>query len=142
MKHDKKNNERLEPVDNENRQRGKEKGFTLVETLVSLLLVTLAVVFISNTLITAIEIQRNSEIRFRLFQEMENCKNELNCKPFDAFELKQGSYSKEVDLGKISWQITDISPTLKILRLFISSKKAAKRSYFYKSKYINNNDQS
>ena len=141
MKHYKKNNRRLERVDKKNREREKENGFTLIEILVSLLLVTLAVIFISETLIAGIEIQRKSGIRFHLLQEMENCKNELNAKPFDSLELKQGSYAKKVDPGNLSWDITDISPTLKIIRLFISSKGAAKRSYFYKSKYINNKDQ-
>ena len=142
MRHQQKNNEDLENVDKKNREKGNQNGFTLIETLVSLLLVTLAVVFISKMLITGIEIQRKSEIRFHLLQEMENCKNELNSKPFGSIELKQGSYSKKVDPGNISWNIADISPTLKIIRLLISSKGAAKRFYFYKSKYINNKDQS
>ena len=140
MKQYKLNYEGLECSDRENQHRKKTRGFTLIEVLVSLLLVTMAVVFISQTLITGIEIQRKSAIRFHLLQELENCKNELNCKSFDDVDLKQGSYSKKIAAAEICWDISDISPTLKIIRLVISAKYAARRSYFFKSRYINNKD--
>ena len=123
------------------RQPGaKAKGFTLIETLVSLVLIALAILLIAKVIVCAFDGHKKSRIRLNVSQELEFCKNQLLSKSFDSDELKVGSYSKKENHIKKNWQIKSITPTLKIIHLVISYKGLTKRVYFYKSKYIKNNE--
>jgi len=116
------------------------KGFTLIETLVSLLLIAMAILLIAKVIVCAFDGLKKSRIRLNVSQEMESCKNQLLSKSFDCNELKAGSYSKKENHIKKNWEIKSITPTLKIIHLSISYKGLTKRVYFYKSKYIKNNE--
>ena len=117
----------------------KTKGFTLVETLFSLLLISLAILLITRIIICALDGHKKSQIRFKTLQEIEFCKNQLLSKPFDSVELEEGSYSKEENHFKMKWIIKSITPTLKIIDLWVSYRGLTKRAYFYRSQYIKNN---
>jgi len=119
---------------------GKDSGFTIIETLFSLLLISLALVSVAQVITTAINAQKVSNLHFMMQQKIEYCRNQLVSKPFAAIELEEGSYSiKEYPL-EINWNIKDISPTLKLIHLSVSYKKITKKAYFYISKYIKNNE--
>ncbi len=136
MKHyrNKKNHKRFKrfgkPVGN--------RGFTLIETLFSLLLISLSLLFITQLMVGAIDAHGKSNTRFKMVQLLEFSKNELVSKSFDADELKAGCYSKAEGPFKMSWNTRDISPLLKVIRFSISYKRITKYAYFYKSKHIKN----
>lgn len=133
MKHNKKNKKQVKkPV--------KDSGFTIIETLFSLLLISLALVSISQMIITAIDAQKKSALRFNMQQKIEYCRNQLVSKTFTAAELEEGSYSTAEHPLKINWNIKNISPTLKVIHLSVSYKNITKKAYFYISKYIKNNE--
>jgi Tfp pilus assembly protein PilV len=133
MKHNKKNNKQFKKPE-------KDSGFTIIETLFSLLLILLALMSISQMITAAIGAQRKSTLRFNMQQKIEYCRNQLLSKSFAAAELEEGSYSTAENPLKINWDIKDISPTLKFIHLSVSYKKITKKAYFYKSRYIKNNE--
>ncbi len=122
-----------------NRKMMKEKGFTLVETLFSLLLILLAILLMTRVIICAVDGLKKSRIRFNTIQEIESRKNRLLSTPFDSVELEDGSYSKEENHFKMKWIIKSITPTLKVIDLWVSYRGLTKRAYFYRSKFIKNN---
>ena len=132
MKHNKKNKKQFKKPEN-------DSGFTIIETLFSLLLISLALMSICQMITAAIDAQKKSNIRFNMQQKMEYCRNQLVSKSFAATELEEGSYSSEENPLKINWDIKNISPTLKLIHLSVSYKRITKKAYFYISKYIKNN---
>jgi Tfp pilus assembly protein PilV len=133
MKHNKKNKKQFKKPE-------KDSGFTIIETLFSLLLISLALMSISQMITAAIGAQKKSSLRFNMQQKIEYCRNQLLSKSFAAAELEEGSYSTAENPLKINWDIKDISPTLKFIHLSVSYKKITKKAYFYKSRYIKNNE--
>jgi len=113
-----------------------ESGFTLIETLFSLLLVFLALIFICKTLIFSIYVNRNSLIRFKIVQKYEYYKYYLSSKSFDLIELKQGSHLKYENKFKINWIVKNITTSLKKITIKISYKDLMKQNFIYKSKFI------
>jgi len=133
MKHNKKSKKQV-------KKPGKDSGFTIIETLFSLLLISLALVSISQMITAAIDAQKKSTLRFNMQQKIEYCRNQLVSKSFAAAELEEGSYSIVETPLKINWDIKNISPALKLIHLSVSYKKITKKAYFYISKYIKNNE--
>ena len=133
MKHNKKNKKQFKKPE-------KDSGFTIIETLFSLLLISLALMSISQMITAAIGAQKKSSLRFNMQQKIEYCRNQLLSKSFAAAELEEGSYSTAENPLKINWDIKNISPTLKFIHLSVSYKKITKKAYFYKSRYIKNNE--
>ncbi|NIM13654.1 MAG: hypothetical protein GTO45_16170 [Candidatus Aminicenantes bacterium] len=126
------------------RQPGKQfkvNGFTILETFIALLIAALALVLVSNIIVSAIGVHKRSYIRLQITQKIESCKNQLLSKPFDAAELQDGHYSKEDHLFILKQDIISITPTLKIIHISVIYKykyhRITKKTYFYKSKYIN-----
>jgi Tfp pilus assembly protein PilV len=117
---------------------GTDNGFTIIETLFSLLLISLALMSISQMITAAIDAQKKSTLRFNMQQKIEYCRAKLVSTSFTAAELEEGSYSSPAPPLKINWDIKDISPTLKLIHLSVSYKKITKQAYFYISKYIKN----
>jgi len=117
------------------------RGFTVVETLVALLLIALALVLVSNIIVTAAGVYKKSQLRLQAEQEIESRKNRLLSGPFDSVELQEGHYLKEDPLFKMKWDIKNITPTLKLIDISITYKynyyRLTGKTYFYKSKYIN-----
>lgn len=116
----------------------KDSGFTIIETLFSLLLISLALVSISQMITAAIDAQKKSTLRFNMQQKIESCRAQLVSKSFAAAELEEGSYSTLENPLKINWDIKNISPTFKLIHLSVTYKKITKEAYFYISKYIKN----
>ena len=134
MRHNNKNKQQFN-------QPGKDRGFTIIETLFSLLLLSLALMSIAQMITAAIDAQKKSNLRFMMQQKIEYCQNQLVSKSFTAAELEEGSYSTEENPLKIDWDIKNISPTLKLIHLSVSYKmKITKKAYFYISKYIKNHE--
>ncbi len=124
-----------------------EKGFTIIETLFSLLLVALAVLLLTRAVVTAIDTYKKSRIRFIMSQEIESCKNKLLSTSFDSLQLQDGNYSKKENIFAFNWEIKSITPTIKAIKLSVSfsvslkhrAKGFTRQVYFYRSKYIKNN---
>lgn len=132
MKKYEKNNERF-------KKPGKDNGFTIIETLFSLLLISLALVFMTQVIVTAIRAHQRSTLRFNIQQKIEYSRNQLLAKAFDADEMEEGGYSTADDPLFLKWEIKNISPNLKKIHLSVSFKSFTRKAYFYKSKYIRNN---
>jgi len=113
-----------------------EKGFTLIETLFSLLIVFIALIFICKTLIFSIYTNRNSLIRFEIIQKYEYYKYYLYSKSFNSNELKKGDYLKYEKNFKINWTVKNITTSLKKIKIKISYKNLTKQNFIYKSKFI------
>ena len=118
------------------KQQEKEKGFTLVELLVSLMLILVALLFILNIIVFSIDGSKKSTIRLQVSQKLESCKNLLLSKPFDSEGLKDGHSSIDEAPFKTYQDIICISPTLKRIKISIFYKSLSRQIFFYKSKYI------
>ena len=109
----------------------KNNGFTLIEVLVSLILIALTLVSAARIISFALDAYRKSVIRFTMVQEMENCRNELLAKPFDSIDLADGEYTKQDGKIILNWHIESLSPEIKRVRLSVSYKVHKKKIYFY-----------
>lgn len=115
----------------------KTKGFTLIETIISLLLVSMALLMACKIIVYTREAHQKSRARFSLLQEMESHKNRLMAMPFEATQLKPGKYSLHEGERSITLTIEVISPTLKVVRMFGVHTKYRAATYkirFYISK--------
>ena len=121
---------------NEANLRQGERGFTLVEIIVSWMLVLLSLLFVCRIVVFAFDSFKKSRIRLQMTQKLESSKNLLLSKPFQSTDLSAGHTAGEDGLFKIDQEITDLSPTLKRIRLSISYKILTRQIIFYKSKYI------
>jgi prepilin-type N-terminal cleavage/methylation domain-containing protein len=114
----------------------KKKGFTLIEVLISLLLVLIALLSISRILIFTLEGNKKSFVLSQLTQQLESYKDKLISLQFDSKELEPGTTTILDHPFKTVKTISNISPTLKIIRLSIIYEAIIQSIYFYKSKYI------
>lgn len=113
-----------------------EGGFTLIEVIVSWVLVLLALLFVSDIIIFSINGTGMSRTRMEMSQKLESFKTQLAAKPFNSEELEGGSFSTVEGPFKINCHIVSLSSTLKKVRLSITYKTLCKQIYFYRSKYI------
>jgi prepilin-type N-terminal cleavage/methylation domain-containing protein len=97
------------------------RGFTLIETMITLAVVMLAVLANARVLTAALTQSRGAALRFRLVDKLEFYKNYLASRPFAAVELAAGGHEGAADGAAIEWRVRDSSPTLKWLRLRASS---------------------
>ncbi len=111
-------------------------GFTLIDSLFSLILIILALLFITKIFFFSMKGNQRSFTRLQLSQEMETCKNRFLSKPFHSPELAEGRATSENDRLKIASTIHTISPGLKKITLSVSSQYLTRQTYFYKSRYI------
>lgn len=116
----------------------KSEGFSLIEVLISLLIVSLAMISIVRCMTYSLAEYRKSVIRFNMVQEMENCRNRLLAKDFDSFDLGDGKYEKNGGRTALTWKIESLSTTLKRIKLSVSYNVYRRNIYFYKSRFINN----
>jgi len=115
----------------------KENGFTLIEVIVSFIVITLGVIALSRVTIFSLHFTKNCQNRFLLTQSFLNWQNTLLAKSFEAEELTSGLHSLAQNGLKISWQVTEISATLKKIELKVADHNIQKKGYFYKSKILN-----
>jgi len=124
----------------EGESRKKFPGFTVVEVLISLMLISFSLMSISLFIIYGLDGFVKSGIKFKMTGEIENRRNLLSGKAFDSIDLKSGIYSEETSLFLVRWDIRDVSPTLKYIRISVTYKYKTgtydKQLFFYKSKFI------
>lgn len=118
------------------KMRKKKRGFTIIEVLFSLLIISLALVFISKVIINSINLNKKSHIKFNILQKFECQKNTLISKPFYSTDLRIGNFSKRDGRFKLSWKIENVTESLKKINLSVSYKILKKQAYFLKSKFI------
>lgn len=132
----------LEKTDRRRRQEGQE-GFTVIEAIVSWMVVILGLLFIGRILVFSFDGLKKSRIRLEMSQEVESYKNRLLSKPFLSPDLADGFVRLEDGEFKIDRYISSISPTLKKIKFVITYKVLTRQFIFYKSKFIRevSNDQ-
>ena len=116
----------------------KNDGFSLVEVLVSLLIVSLTMTAIGRCITYSLTEYRKSVTRFYMVQEMENCRNSLLAKDFDSLDTGNGKYEKNGGRITLTWKVESLSSTLKRVKLSVSYGVLKRNIYFYKSRFINN----
>ena len=112
------------------------KGFTLIETLVSMSLVLLAVLFSARVTVFALTQARNSLLRFRLIEKLDYYKNYLSSLSQDAPELAEGEHSQENRECRVSWRVAAAGTFLKRIDLLTALPRYSLPLVFYKSKFI------
>jgi len=112
------------------------KGFTLIETLVSLSLVLLAVLFSARVTIFVLGQARNSLMRFRLIEKLDYYKNYLSSLSLAAPELAAGTHGQESGEFRISWRVAAAGTFLKRIDLLAAVPGYALPLVCYKSKFI------
>jgi type II secretory pathway component PulJ len=112
------------------------KGFTLVETLVSAALVLLTILFSARVMLFALEQSRKSALRFRLVEKLDYYQNYLSSLSFSASELAAGEHREENAGFTVRWRVEAAAPYLKKINLTVAVPSYALPLFFYKSKYI------
>ena len=115
----------------------KNKGFTLVETMVALVIVAISVLMLAGVLVISMQSNRHASIRMQLSQVYDGYQNRLVSQPFDSALLSQGEHGKREEPFDVNWQTQTISNTLKKINLSVSYRSQTRRKgYFYKSRLI------
>jgi prepilin-type N-terminal cleavage/methylation domain-containing protein len=116
----------------------RRNGFTLIEVMFTLLLVSLVVMTTARMTVVAFDSYKKSKAGFLLFSRMEDFKNQLLSGSFDSEKWNAGSYSTVEDPFMINWTIRLATPTLKVAHLSFSHKNGGvvRRDGFYKSRHI------
>jgi prepilin-type N-terminal cleavage/methylation domain-containing protein len=112
------------------------KGFTLIEMLVSLSLLLLAVLFSARVTIFVLGQARNSQMRFRLIEKLDYYKNYLSSLSLGAPELAEGEHRKESREFNVSWRVAAAGTFLKRIELLAAVPGYSLPLVFYKSKFI------
>ncbi|MBU4267560.1 MAG: prepilin-type N-terminal cleavage/methylation domain-containing protein [Acidobacteria bacterium] len=112
------------------------KGFTLIETLVSMTLVLLAVLFSARVTVFALAQGRNSLMRFRLIEKLDYYKNYLSSLSLSAPELAEGEHRQESREFRVSWRVEAAGAFLKRIDLLAAAPNYSLPLIFYKSKFI------
>lgn len=111
-------------------------GFTLFETLVSLVLVFMGVLFVARMIFFSLDYYNKSVLRLQMQQKLQYESHLLSSKPYEADELNRGRYSKEDKPFNISWEVTELSPTIKKITLTVTHKQFSRKISLFKSKYL------
>ncbi len=115
----------------------KNKGFTIIETMISLMIIMVGVVQIAAIIGQSIHLSARSRRVFYINQKLENIRNKLLSENYDSIKLKAGKTTKNDDGYKVYLKIVDVTSSLKTINLSIIDKGIRQKKYFYKSKYIN-----
>ena len=114
----------------------KNRGFTLIEILISMLLITISTLFLLKCMMVSLNGVKNSNLRFMAGQILENKKNSLLGMASGSPLLCEGERVEKVDDIKIRIKITNISEFLKKIILVASGKGYRSVSVFYRSEII------
>ena len=112
------------------------KGFTLIETMVSLSLLLLAVLASARIIVFAFEQSRRACLRFQLVEKLDYYKNYLSSLSFADPQLAEGAHRQKLAGCEVSWCVQAASPFLKCVRLTAAAPHYALPLSFYKSKYF------
>lgn len=112
------------------------QGFTLTETCVSMLIILLAIIYISRIMIHSMDSLKNSKSRLEVSEKFQSCAHYLLSRPFTSEELQAGNFTRSDRHFTISWQVNDLTPRLKQIILGVRRSRIAKQGTLYKSKVI------
>ncbi|MCK4836757.1 MAG: prepilin-type N-terminal cleavage/methylation domain-containing protein [Candidatus Aminicenantes bacterium] len=112
-------------------------GFTLVETMVALVLVLIGVMFVAKITIFTLDSYKKSFLRLTVLQKIQFHTQSLISKSYGSSELNEGKNCKHEHPFEIRWSVYELSPTLKKISISVQYDQLVYRSYFYKSKHIN-----
>ncbi|MEI6614029.1 MAG: type II secretion system protein [Chrysiogenales bacterium] len=112
------------------------KGFTLIETLVSLALLMLAVLFSTRIIVFALDQSRQASLRFRLIETGDYYKNYLSSLSFSASELADGSHRQDSQKFVVTWRVEPAEDGLKRINLLVAGPNYSQAIAFYKSSYF------
>ncbi|UCE22739.1 MAG: prepilin-type N-terminal cleavage/methylation domain-containing protein [Candidatus Aminicenantes bacterium] len=110
-----------------------DRGFTLVEFLVSFTLVTLLLTGTVQLTIHSLLVRRNAELNFKIVEHASSLLEHFKSLPYESEELKDGLISETVKDEDSSetfirkWKIEEISPHLKEIELEVTSEKFSQK---------------
>ena len=114
------------------------RGFTLSEMLVSLVLVFIGALFILRVLIFSLDYCRKSRLRLDVQQKLQSESHWLMSRPYGADVLSRGKYSKEDDVFRITWNVSQAGPEIKRIELTVQSGHHSGKICLFKSRYLFN----
>ncbi len=113
------------------------KGFSLVETMIAMIIVAISVFMLSSILVISMQSNKHASIRMHLSQVYDGYQNRLASQPFDSTSLAPGTHTKTEKPFEVRWETQDLSDSLKKIDLLVSYRRQTKRQgYFYKSRLI------
>ncbi len=116
--------------------RSKNSGFTLIETLISLILISFSTIFILKCSIISLNGIKNSNLRFKIGQLLENKKNLFLGEQFESPLLSAGKRTESLKGIFIRIKIDDVTPSLKKIILEGSGNNFKTALVFYRSEIV------
>jgi hypothetical protein len=113
--------------------QGIPRGFTLIEALVSILIIILGVIFISRIMIHSMDALKKSKNRLYISEKFQFYSNYLMSRPFASAELRPGKFTRRDQEFTITWDVIDLTPTLKKIYLGIRISRMTRQGILYKS---------
>ena len=113
-----------------------DKGFTLIETLVAMIVMMLAVMFSARIMSFALNQLRQSGLRFHLMETSDYYKHYLSSLPFPAPELADGGHRRDSLKFAVTWQVEPAAAGLKRITLRVAGAHYSLPAVFYKSNFI------
>lgn len=112
------------------------KGFTLIETLLSLSLVLLAVLSSTRIMVSALAWTRQAQARFRLVEKLDYYKNYLSSLPLTATELLPGTHDRRDGELRTQWRVETDGASLKRVCLAVGDGHLLLRLVVCRSQFI------
>lgn len=116
--------------------RFEKKGFTIIETLISLILISFSTIFLMKCMIVSLHGIKNSNVRFTVGRILENKKNSFLGQRFNSPLLMEGDSVELSGDVLIRSNIIKLTPNLKKIKLKGTSKNFSSILVFYKSGVI------
>lgn len=113
-----------------------QKGFTLIETMVSLALLAFVVLAGARLLGAALAQTRGAALRFRLAEALDNQKNTLASLRWEAGDLAGGDHAGSAPEARFTWRVEDVEPALKRVRLRAAVGRQQLELVLNRSRYI------
>jgi Tfp pilus assembly protein PilE len=121
------------PPKNPMKEKTNNRGFTLVEFLISFTLVTLLLTGTVQLAIYALLVKRNAELNFKIAEQASSLLEYFKSLPYESEALKDCSIEeaiKEEDSSETfirKWKIEEISHHLKKIELEVTSEKYSQK---------------
>jgi len=112
------------------------KGFTLIEVLVTLTLMLLAILFSSRIMVSALDQTRKTAARFRLLEALDYYRNYLASLPMASPELAAGPHARTDGGCRADWQVEEAGSFLKRVRLAVAASGSRLGLLLYRSPFI------
>jgi len=113
-----------------------KRGFTLIETVVALLLLATATVSLARILSHSLQVERQATLRFHVEQKAESHKNYLLSLPFADAALTPGAHRLQEEGMVLDWRIDTAAAGLIRIALAVSRGGIQRTCLFYKSQSI------